>query len=80
MKSTDMDGLAAVAQALRAVNTAKHKSAGKTHRIEIRVHGAKGVCEVKVFYVATDSPIEKAVQLAVQSKSRVLSDFEIDEL
>ena len=76
----ELETLIAKADALHALNSAKHKSAGKTHRIEVRVHGTRGVKEVKVFYVATANPTQKAVQLALSLKSRVLSDFSVEEL
>jgi hypothetical protein len=72
--------LIAEAETLRAINTAKHKSAGKTHRIEVKVHGARGVKEIKVFYVTTTNPTQKGVQLALSLKSKVLSDFLVEEL
>jgi hypothetical protein len=72
--------LTAEAAALRAVNRAKHKSTGKSHRIEVKVHGVRGVKEIKVFYVSTTNPTQKAVQLALSLKSKVLTDFSIEEL
>ena len=76
----EFDTLTAQATSLQLINSAKHKAAGKTHRIEVRVHGNRGVKSVRVFYVTTTDPIQKAVNLAVNLKSKVWTDHVITTL
>ena len=69
--------LEARALALLIINCAKHKAAGKTHRISIRIYGVHGYKKTVVFYTRTTEPERYAIRKATELDSRVLSDYEV---
>ena len=72
--------LEAKARALLAINCAKHKAAGRTHRIQIRLYGAKNYLKTIVFYTSTDDPDGWAMRKARELGSRTVSDYEVRAL
>jgi hypothetical protein len=66
--------LSAQAAALRAINTAKHKAAGLTHRVEFSVCRPNGKYQrTAVVYVLGEPTPEKIIQLAIKQGSKSLS-------
>lgn len=71
--------LDAQALSLLLINCAKHKAAGKTHRVAVRIYGLHSYRYTAVFYVKAADPARYAELKALELGSRVV-DYEVREL
>jgi hypothetical protein len=72
--------LLAQAAELKAVNGAKHKATGHNFRLELRVHGLRGVKKVVVFYLKNEPTVESIVRRLLDQKSKCLSDYLLEAI
>lgn len=74
--------LQAQAAALRAVNSAKHKAAGKTHRTEVHSFSARGrFVQAHVFYtVGVPDVLKLAQRIGTRCLSATLASSQVEAI